>query len=593
MDQGYEAFCMVDPWFYDAMHSEETAGASFSTAERRLPDGWQRTEQDDWLVFDPGRAGLPLQGWKIHLSACLHNAQRILDTVWDYCVPRDIEFKFLRSPSTLMARLSKYASRDSSGKLVTIYPIGDGGCEIILRELGELLAGEPSPYILSDICWGDGPLYVRYGAFAMRYCVSDGQIVPAIADGAGVLVPDRRGPVFYLPPWVTLPDFLSPHLAARNAVTVAGLPYTIERVVHFSNGGGTYVGRDTRTGGQVVLKEGRPNAGLDAWAHDAVRRVEREHDMLQKLAGIPGIPEVYDLFWLGEHRFLVMEFVDGEPLSQAIVGRYPLIDPAATTGDLAQFTDWAVDIHRQVESMVDAIHDRGVVYGDLHLFNLMIRGNGNVVLLDFEVASPVEDATAPGLGNQGFAAPVGTAGVDVDRYALACLRLALFLPMTNLLWLDRQKARHFAQIINEHFPVQPDFVRRAVEVITPATTVPAAIPRIEADPRQWPRLRADLTRAITASATPDRDDRLPRRRRTVRGGRPRPGLRGGQRALRPLGHRRGPVPTIRTMAGRPVQESRQRHTAGPLRRAARRSVHPGSPRVPAGSARCARRLPQG
>jgi serine/threonine protein kinase len=132
---------------------------------------------------------------------------------------------------------------------------------------------------------------------------------------------------------VTLPDFLAPHLAARNAVTVTDLPYTIERVLHFSNGGGIYAGRDTRTGAQVVLKEGRPHAGLDGYGHDAVRRLEREHEILQRLAGIPGIPAVHDLRWVGEHRFLVMDYVEGEVLGQAIVLRYPLIDPTAGPAD--------------------------------------------------------------------------------------------------------------------------------------------------------------------------------------------------------------------------------------------------------------------
>jgi hypothetical protein len=34
MNQGYDAYCMADPWFYDALHSERTAGACFATADR-------------------------------------------------------------------------------------------------------------------------------------------------------------------------------------------------------------------------------------------------------------------------------------------------------------------------------------------------------------------------------------------------------------------------------------------------------------------------------------------------------------------------------------------------------------------------------
>jgi serine/threonine protein kinase len=529
MDEGYEAFCMADPVFYDAMHSEQTAGESFPTADRPLPPGWRRAEQDDWFTFTPSadgpsaggpsaggpsaggpdRAPLPLQGWKIHACAARDNAERVLDKVWDYCVPRGIQFKFLRSKAALTSRVSKYAPRGFSGKLVTIYPANDEQCERILRELGEILDGEPGPYILSDLRWGRGPLFVRYGAFVNRYSVDeDGQVVPVIADPDGNLVPDRRDPVFHTPPWVTVPEFLAPHLAARNAVTVNDMPYTVERVVHFSNGGGIYVGRDTRTGERVVLKEARPHAGLDAWGNDAVSRLEREHGMLRRLAGIPGIPRVYDLFWLGEHRFMAMEYVEGEVLSKAIVLRYPLIDPSAGPAEYASFTEWAVGIHRQVEATITAVHERGVVYGDLHLFNVMVRADGTIALIDFEVAAGAGEQLRPGLAQQGFAAPRSTTGFGVDRYALACLRLALFLPMTNLVWLHRVKARHFAEIITEHFPVDPEFLAKGVDVIVPPGTPSLPDQRTEPDPARWPSLRAELVRSIVASATPERDDRL-------------------------------------------------------------------------------------
>ncbi|HEU5110939.1 MAG TPA: lantipeptide synthetase, partial [Micromonosporaceae bacterium] len=399
MTQAYEAYTMADPSFYDAMQSEQTAGASFAAAARPLPEGWHINPQDDWLVVDPGTSEqLPRQGWKIHASATLDNAERVIGAIWDYCEPRGIEFKFLRSRSALNARLSKYAPRGSSGKLVTVYPPDDTACEKILRELGEILDGEPNPYILTDLRWGKGPLFVRYGAFAMRYMVDErGVLVAAIENGDGELVKDDRSPVFAVPPWVTLPAFLEPHLAARNAVKITDLPYTIDRVLHFSNGGGIYAGTDTRTGEPVVLKEARPHCGLDAWADDAVTRLEREYELLDRLAGIPGIPQVYDIFDVGEHRFMAMEMVDGEVLSKAIVLRYPLTDPTAGPDDYASYAEWAVDIHRQVERTVLAVHERGVVYGDLHLLNVIVRPDGTAMLLDFEVAAPIEKAVRPGL----------------------------------------------------------------------------------------------------------------------------------------------------------------------------------------------------
>src|SRR2546430_4916351 len=126
-----------------------------------------------------------------------------------------------------------------------------------------------------------------------------------------------------------------------------------------------------------------------------------------------------------------MEVVGRAVQSRAMGGGLPLVGAPAGPERCAEYTDWAVDIHRQVEHAVTAMNERGVVYGDLHLLNVIVRPDDTISLLDFEVAALVEDATRPGLAQQGFAAPRSMSGVDVDRYALACLRLAMFLPMTN------------------------------------------------------------------------------------------------------------------------------------------------------------------
>ncbi|MEU7976536.1 class III lanthionine synthetase LanKC, partial [Micromonospora sp. NPDC049089] len=469
---------------------------------------WRREPLDDWLIYAPDGGSLPQQGWKIHVSAGLANAERVLDAVWNYCVPRGLSFKFLRGPRTLLLRNSKYAARAASGKFVTVYPRDDAELELACKELDELLTGETGPYILSDLRYGAGPVHVRYGGFAARYCHSpDGQVVPAIEDDSGTLVPDRREPVFHVPAWVTLPDFLGPHLAARNDTSTNEVPYRIERVIHFSNGGGLYVGRDLRTDTEVVLKEARPHAGLDADGTDAVARLAREAQALRKLADLPQVPRVHDEFVLGEHRFLALEFIEGRPLNKVLVDRYPLIDADATDGDRAEYARWARQTYEQVESVVAAIHERGLVYGDLHLFNIMIRPDDRVALVDFEVAAPIAGHRRPGLRNQGFAAPRDRSGPAVDRYALACLRLALFLPLTQLVRLAPAKVTHLADIIAANFPVPRSFLDPAVEEIT-------GEPRVTANPRgnlraaDWPTSRDRLTTAILASATPERDDRL-------------------------------------------------------------------------------------
>ncbi|MGR8010696.1 class III lanthionine synthetase LanKC [Streptomyces hypolithicus] len=551
MNKGYAVFCDADRVFYDAPHRllDDTAddssgkGSGYAPARLPVPPGWQRHRSGDWLALRPLDTALPPQGWKIHVSACLDNAESILERVMDYCVERRAAFKFISSRYLLHTRNAKYADRSASGKFITVYPADDQQFGDIAADLDALLAGEQGPYILSDLRWGAGPVHVRYGSFTQRNCYGDnGELCPAIENAEGQLVPDVRGPAFRVPDWVTPPAVLRPHLDARARTTVTEMPYTIERALHFSNGGGVYVGKDSRTGERVVLKEARPHAGLAADGADAVARLERERAALEQLSGLACTPEVHDTFVLGDHHFLVLEYVEGQTLNNFFARRHPLIDPDPDAERLAAYTQWALRVYGLVEKAVEDIHARGVAFNDLHLFNIMVsEDEESVVLLDFEAAARIEDGARQVVANPAFVAPADRRGADIDRYALACLRIALFLPLTSLFAVDRGKAAHLADIIAGQFPVPRGFLDEAVEEIlrdtggpagedrsasakdttgealrAPAGRTPAKDPAkdtaregwLPVDPGDWPRSRDSMVRAVLASATPDREDRF-------------------------------------------------------------------------------------
>jgi len=516
VERGYEGFCLVDPTFFDSPMLARDDDVDFAIADRGVPAGWKRTEFEDWLVFSPQHVTFPDQGWKIHASATAADAERTLQAIWEYCLPRGIAFKFVRSAQLLLLSNGKYAHRGSSGKFVTIYPADDTQFESIVVDLATALSGSTGPYILSDLRIGDGPLYVRYGGFSDRYCIgADGELEPAIEDDTGTLVPDRRGATFYTPPWISVPAFLVPHMEARGTVTMAGLPYRIDRPLHFSNGGGVYAGQDTRTGENVVLKEARPHAGLDMDGADAVQRLRRERDMLQRLADLDIVPAVKDYFTLGGHEFLVMEHIEGPALSNTLVDRYPLALLGEDRG-FEEYTVWAMDMHARVEAAVGKAHSRGVVIGDLHPYNVLVHPDGRMILIDLEIASDISEGKRPTLGDPAFAAARECIGFDIDRYALACLRLFMFMPLTELIMLDPAKAEQFAADIGELFPVPADFLRAAVEVINGPGGRPVTADRaqgrvwseLDADPAGWKDARESIAGAILASATPEREDRL-------------------------------------------------------------------------------------
>ncbi|MEU2653880.1 class III lanthionine synthetase LanKC [Streptomyces sp. NPDC007325] len=521
---------MADRTFFDSPSAARDDGYAFAAADRPLPDGWRRVGQDDWLVCTPPAVRRPEQGWKIHASGCQDNAEKILDAVWDFCVPRGIPFKFLRGQHILRLRNLKYASRGSSGKLVTVYPADEAELRAVLEGVDAVVGGEPGPYILSDLRWNQGPLYVRYGGFVERHAVSEkGILEPAIARPDGTLVPDRRRPGFHVPEWVTLPGFLEPHAAARRESSLAELPYTVRRPLHFSNGGGVYVAEDTRTGREVILKEARPHAGLTADGRDAVSRLRQERDVLERLAGLDAVPELLGYFTVGDHHFLAQELVEGRPLSKFFGLKYPETGPRADPAEIAEYTAWAMDVCGAVERAVASVHDRGIVFGDLHPYNIIVGDDGRVGLIDFEVAAPAEAGAARMLGHPAYAAPPDRKGYAADTYALGCIELAVFLPLTALLRFDPHKAVELADEIAERFPVPRAFLDSAVRKIlggdAPAgggsegTRLGGDAPagggsagtrptRPRTGRENWPAVRASLAEGILASATPARDDRL-------------------------------------------------------------------------------------
>ncbi|WP_173037152.1 serine/threonine-protein kinase [Phytohabitans flavus] len=93
----------------------------------------------------------------------------------------------------------------------------------------------------------------------------------------------------------------------------------------------------------------------------------------------PGVVQVYDrgeceLPEGGRATYLVMEFVDGEPLS-ARISREERLPPAV-----------AMRIVAEAAQALDAVHEGGIVHRDVKPSNLMLRPDGRVVLLDFGVA---------------------------------------------------------------------------------------------------------------------------------------------------------------------------------------------------------------
>ncbi|MEU4836229.1 class III lanthionine synthetase LanKC [Streptosporangium sp. NPDC023615] len=517
----YFEYCFADRLFYDEPSKWAAMQEGYTQAEAPAPEGWRTGVKGPWFNYIHTTEKMPAQGWKIHISATRETAQKVLDITAEYCIEREISFKFLMSEAAYIGRNLKYADRGGSGKFITIYPADDMQLKQILDELDPLLEGLGGPYILSDLRWREGPLYLRYGGFVERLTRNDlGEPAMAIETPEGDLVVDRRDPVFYVPEWVEPPDFLLSHLRDREQGDAPDdFPYDIESAVHFSNGGGIYVAIEKATGRKVILKEARPGAGLDQVGRDAVTRLKREHQFLLELADLDAVVNCYDYFELWEHHFLVQEFVDGVTLNKRMVHRTPLIRVDATEETIREFTEWAVDITSQIDEVVGRLHERGIAFGDLHPNNIMITEDGKVKLVDFELATYVDQDQRIGMGAPGFVPPDNRESLAADLYALGCLKIAPFLPLTVLFVLDTTRARALVDFVEQRFPVPAGWGEKVLAQLDLGPSPwagteeqmarsSALISGREGSGPDWDEIEASIAAAVWASATPDREDRL-------------------------------------------------------------------------------------
>lgn len=129
------------------------------------PRSWRAFPGAPWTRFAPLGSDGPArrQGWKIHVSATVENVQRIIRQAHAICRENRTCFKSITGWDGYFSLCGKYAARASSGKIITIYPEDDEMFVMLLRHLDDSLGMENGPHILTDVQYGSGPVYFRYG----------------------------------------------------------------------------------------------------------------------------------------------------------------------------------------------------------------------------------------------------------------------------------------------------------------------------------------------------------------------------------------------------------------------------------------------
>jgi serine/threonine protein kinase len=173
-------------------------------------------------------------------------------------------------------------------------------------------------------------------------------------------------------------------------------------VGHAGRGGmsAVYQAVDTQSGGRhVAIKEmSQGNLGSNELV-EAKARFQQEANLLGSLHH-PNLPTIYDGFSEEGRSFLVMEYIDGKTLLQMLKdsGGRPL--PVAHVLDYAiQLCDVLMYLHS---------HNPPIIFRDLKPTNVMVKSNGDVMLIDFGIARFFKEGQEQDtvfLGSPGYAPP--------------------------------------------------------------------------------------------------------------------------------------------------------------------------------------------
>ncbi len=206
-----------------------------------------------------------------------------------------------------------------------------------------------------------------------------------------------------------------PVLAANSTLApgqVVGGRFRIVGIAHRSSMSIVYRAVDERTRFQPVAVKEFSGAGLPSEERaESLKWLAREAGLLSSLSE-PHLATLIAAFSEGDHHYLVMPYLAGETLKELYdrIGPLPEIDVVHWAKTLA---DILIYMHGQ---------EPPIIHRDLKPANILLRPDGQLMLLDLGVARPLpygEVGTA--IGTPGYAPPEqyqGFADARSDLYSL-------------------------------------------------------------------------------------------------------------------------------------------------------------------------------
>ncbi len=216
----------------------------------------------------------------------------------------------------------------------------------------------------------------------------------------------------------------------------------------------------------VAVKILRPEYTKDSVFVESFRRESRTAASLVH----PNIVNVYDVGKEGNIYYIVMELIEGRPLSEIIKEEAPM-DPHK-----------AVDIAKQVASALSMAHKHQLIHRDVKPHNIMLTNDGGIAkITDFGIAKAVNTETLVGeqkeavMGSVHYFSPEQARGGYVDEKSdIYSLGIVLYEMLTGKVPFDGDTAvavavKHMNEEMVPPSQLQPDIPSDLENIVMKAT----------------------------------------------------------------------------------------------------------------------------
>ncbi|MFF2851649.1 serine/threonine protein kinase [Streptomyces sp. NPDC058001] len=245
-----------------------------------------------------------------------------------------------------------------------------------------------------------------------------------------------------------------------------------------------YTGYERTSGRKAAIKV-QNEQGFEPTCHFETLSEEltEEGEYIQKLAGTPGIPRIFAFGHYRHLRCIVMEFIEGTLLTDALESVRPVRDVTTVASIVGQLCE-----------ILDHVHRSNLVHRDVKPDNVKVEPDGRIRLFDLGLAVEAGADIEFPCGTMGFAPPEqlnanpdGITG-QADIFALGCMLIEMMV-------MRRPYGGSRAGIIGKSHPVQPVLPPDRLAALLPELA-PLALRMVDRDPGRRPATVREVFAAL-------------------------------------------------------------------------------------------------